>query len=96
MKVALANKPPVPFRVPAGIKLVRVDPRTGTRVGPGGPSILEGFKPGTAPPDGYAYVESEGGGYEAPPGYEVRGGRRSWSVGPDDDRAIRRGPGGLY
>ena len=96
MKVALANKPPVPFKVPAGIKLVRVDPRTGTRVGPGGPSILEGFKPGTAPPDGYAYADYEGQGYEPRPGYESAPPRRTWSVGPDDDRAIRRGPGGLY
>jgi penicillin-binding protein 1A len=91
MKVALANKPPVPFRVPAGIKLVRVDPRSGTRVGPGSPAILEGFKPGTAPPDGYAYADYENGGVE------VRDGRgRAWSVTPEDDRAIRRGPGGLY
>jgi penicillin-binding protein 1A len=88
MKVALANKPPVPFRVPSGIKLVRVDPRSGTRVGPGAPAILEGFKPGTAPPEGYAYADYEGG--------ENRGGGRAWSVSPDDDRAIRRGPGGLY
>jgi penicillin-binding protein 1A len=86
MKVALANKPPVPFRVPAGVKLVRVDPRSGTRVGPGSPAILEAFKPGTAPPDGYAYADYEG---ESRPG-------RAWSVTPDDDRAIRRGPGGLY
>ena len=56
MKVALADKPAVPFRVPAGIKLIRVDPRTGQRVGPGhdGRVILEAFKPGTAPPDTYA------------------------------------------
>jgi penicillin-binding protein 1A len=85
MKVALANKPPVPFRVPSGIKLIRVDARTGTRVGPGGAAILEGFKPGTAPPDGYASADYDG---------ENRG--RAWSVTPDDDRAIRRGPGGLY
>ena len=54
LKVALADKPAVPFRVPAGIKLIRVDPRTGMRAGPGEPAILEAFKPGTAPPDGYS------------------------------------------
>ena len=54
LKVALADRPAVPFRVPAGIKLIRVNPRTGMRAGPGEPSILEGFKPGTAPPDGYS------------------------------------------
>jgi penicillin-binding protein 1A len=88
MKVALAAKPPVPFRVPAGIKLVRVDPRTGTRVGAGATAILEGFKPGTAPPDGYAYADYDSEGRPT--------GGRAWSVSPDDDRAIRRGPGGLY
>jgi penicillin-binding protein 1A len=87
-KVALANKPPVPFRVPSGIKLIRVDAKTGTRVGPGsdGKVVLEGFKPGTAPPDGYSVVD-----YDS----EGRGGR-GWSVSPDDDRALRRGTGGLY
>ena len=54
LKVALADRPAVPFRVPAGIKLIRVNPRTGMRAGPGEPSILEAFKPGTAPPDGYS------------------------------------------
>jgi penicillin-binding protein 1A len=56
MNVALADKPAVPFRVPAGIKLIRVSPRTGMRAGPGEGSILEGFKPGTAPPDGYSVI----------------------------------------
>ena len=56
LKVALADKPAVPFRVPAGIKLIRVNPRTGMRAGPGEGAILEGFKPGTAPPDGYSVI----------------------------------------
>ena len=51
LKVALADKPAVPFRVPPGIKLIRIDPKTGMRAGPGTErSILESFKPGTAPP----------------------------------------------
>ena len=58
LKVALADKPAVPFRVPAGIKLIRVDAKTGMRVGPGegGGVILEAFKPGTAPPDSYSVL----------------------------------------
>jgi penicillin-binding protein 1A len=56
MKVALAERPAIPFRVPAGIKLIRVNPRTGMRAGPGEASIMEGFKPGTAPPDGYSVI----------------------------------------
>ena len=54
MKVALADRPAIPFRVPAGIKLVRIDRKSGQRAGPGDSSILEAFKPGTAPPDGYS------------------------------------------
>lgn len=87
LKLALADKPAVPFRVPAGIKLIRVDAKSGMRAGPGdsGRTILEAFKPGTAPPDNYAVIgvaDAEG---------------RSLSVSPDADRAvIRSGTGGLY
>ena len=46
--LALADKPATPFRVPAGIKLVKIDPATGNKSdGDGG--IIEAFKPGTAP-----------------------------------------------
>ncbi|QAU50364.1 penicillin-binding protein 1A [Bradyrhizobium guangzhouense] len=54
MKLALADKPATPFKVPAGIKLVRVDPKTGMRAGPAQSAIIEPFKPGTAPPDYYS------------------------------------------
>jgi penicillin-binding protein 1A len=90
MKVALADKPAVPFRVPPGIKLVRVDLKTGMRAGPGTErAILEAFKPGTAPPDSYSVVGSGDGS---------DGGGRAWGVGvsPDADRAVRSGTGGLY
>jgi penicillin-binding protein 1A len=87
LKLALADKPAVPFRVPAGIKLIRVDAKSGMRAGPGdgGRTVLEAFKPGTAPPDNYAVIgvaDSEG---------------RSLTVSPDVDRNIMRpGTGGLY
>jgi len=87
LKVALADKPAAPFRVPPGIRLVRVDLKSGTRAGPGTErAILEAFKPGTAPPDNYSVV---GDGAE---------GGRSWGLGvsPDADRAVRSGTGGLY
>jgi len=35
LKLALADKPAIPFRVPAGIKLIRVDAKSGMRAGPG-------------------------------------------------------------
>ena len=83
MKIALADKPAVPFRVPAGIKLIRVDPRTGMRSSTG--AILEAFKPGTAPPDGYSTVgvtDAEG---------------RPIGVSQEADRMIGSGrPGGLW
>jgi penicillin-binding protein 1A len=91
MKMALADKPAVPFRVPPGIKLIRVDVKSGMRAGPGdGKVILEAFKPGTAPPDSYSVAGSPEG--EGRPPWE---GRAPWSVSPDADRAIRSGTG-LY
>jgi penicillin-binding protein 1A len=90
LKVALADKPAVPFKVPPGIKLIRVDARSGVRVGAGegGRVILEAFKPGTAPPDGYSSAGYSGSGYyQQEPGYV--------GASPDADRAVRRGTG-LY
>jgi penicillin-binding protein 1A len=87
MKLALADKPAIPFRVPAGIKLIRVDSKTGMRAGPGdsGRTVLEAFKPGTAPPDNYSVIgvaDADG---------------RALTVSPDADRSIiRPGTGGLY
>jgi penicillin-binding protein 1A len=85
MKVALADKAPVPFRVPAGIKLIRIEAKTGMRASAGstGGIILEAFKPGTAPPDNYSVIgvtDAEG---------------RPLTTSPDADRAVRSGSG-LY
>ena len=53
MKQVLGDKPPSPFRVPPGIKLVRVDLKTGLRAQPGetAPTLMEAFKPGEEPDD---------------------------------------------
>ena len=52
LKTALADKPAMEFRVPTGIKLIRVDVKTGQRATLGTErAILEAFKPGTAPSD---------------------------------------------
>ncbi|PZU84424.1 MAG: penicillin-binding protein [Chelatococcus sp.] len=83
MTVALKDKPATPFRVPAGIKLIRVDPRTGMRAGGEG-GILEAFKPGTAPPDSYSVIGAAGEG-GTPLGVAPAGGGRLGS-----------GTGGLY
>jgi penicillin-binding protein 1A len=87
MKLALADKPAIPFKVPPGIKLVRVDAKSGTRASPGqtAGTILEAFKPGTSPSDNYSAVgvaDADG---------------RSLIMSPDADRAISRsGTGSLY
>jgi penicillin-binding protein 1A len=111
LKVALADKPAVPFRVPAGIKLIRIDAKTGMRVGPGqtGGVILEAFKPGTAPPDSYSVIGYSGDQQQQQqeqPGYVSGGGGGGGGgfggffggggASPDADRAVRRGTGGLY
>ena len=47
---ALADEPPTPFRIPQGIVLVPVNPRTGDVMPAGAPgAIMEPFKPGTEP-----------------------------------------------
>jgi penicillin-binding protein 1A len=58
---------------------------TGMRAGPGsGRTVLEAFKPGTAPPDNYSVIgvaDADG---------------RSLSVSPDAGNIMRPGTGGLY
>ena len=86
--MALADKPDVPFRVPPGIKLIRVTAKTGMRAGPGdGNVILEAFKPGTAPPDNYSVIGTD----------TANGKPIDTSVSPDAAAgAVRPSTGGLY
>ena len=50
MEAALKDKPATPFRVPPGLRLVRVDPETGRPAQPGDRgAIWEAFVPGTEP-----------------------------------------------
>jgi penicillin-binding protein 1A len=88
LKLALADKPPIPFRVPPGIKLIRVNAKTGMRAAPGDANvILEAFKPGTAPPDNYSVI-----------GTDTANGRPiDTAVSPDAAAgAVRSSTGGLY
>ena len=80
MGMALKGKPDIPFRVPPGIKLISVDARTGQRSSGTG-SILEAFKPGTAPPEGYAPGEAS---------------PRQLDPAADADQVVGSGTGGLY
>jgi penicillin-binding protein 1A len=92
MRQALADRPAAPFRVPPGIKLIRIDAKTGMRAGPDTPkAILEAFKPGTAPPDSYSVIgfDNGQGGGGAPSSF-------GQGVSPESGRAVRSGTGGLY
>jgi len=52
MQKALKDVPPVPFRIPEGIRLVQINADLGTRAKPGDKNtILEAFLPGTEPGD---------------------------------------------
>ena len=51
MTEAVGNQPPVPFRIPPGIRLVRVDLKSGRPSSAG--VVLEAFKAGTEPGSGY-------------------------------------------
>jgi penicillin-binding protein 1A len=67
VKEALAGKPNLQFRVPPGIKFIRVNARTGQRTASGDPlAILEPFKPNTAPPESYSFGEATAGGVVIP------------------------------
>jgi penicillin-binding protein 1A len=66
MKLALADKKPVPFRIPPGIKLVRVSLRTGLRVQGGEPdAVTEAFKTYEEPDDAYSVIgfTNDSGGF---------------------------------
>ena len=50
MEQALKDKPGIPFRIPPGIRLVRINGSTGAPAIAGDKNIiLEAFKPGTVP-----------------------------------------------
>src|SRR5215216_2566407 len=93
LKLALADKPAIPFKVPAGIKLVRVDPKSGMRAGPGSGGLLEAFKPGTAPPDNYSVIGVADADGRMPQGYP-QGSQQGYQ--PDAGNIMRPGTGGLY
>lgn len=85
MAYALRDQPPIPFNIPAGMQLIRIDPNTGLRAGTGAERVIvEAFKPGTSPPDSYSVI-----------GFEDEFGR-PLTVSPDADRAVISGTGGLY
>ena len=85
MKLALQNKPAIPFRVPPGIQFIPVNPETGTRAQFGDETVmLEAFKPGETPNDEFSVVDTEGNIVQRP----------TDSTGTTG--ALTTGTGGLY
>lgn len=56
MKSALGGKPAIPFRIPAGIKLIPINSKSGLRSSGGPDTIMEAFKPGNGPPDASSVI----------------------------------------
>jgi penicillin-binding protein 1A len=96
MRETLKDVPPVPFRAPPGIKLVRVNHKTGLPAGPGDKTaIVEAFKPGQEPM-GSTVVDDGQGGEVAGDDYGPPPGPPPPPLGPGNDRALTSGTGGLY
>ena len=99
MTEALKGEPATPFRMPPGIRLVRVDAATGQLAEPGQRNaIWEAFKPGTEPQPGEHFVldgsdiaSGTGGGFLQPPGSVPPPGQGGGSQEP-----ASAGTGGLY
>ncbi len=100
MERVLAATPDKPFKTPPGVVLVRVDPKTGARVGRGQGGVLEAFLPGTVPTgrattvlDGS--VEGWGAGSVSGGAGTPSAGRPSGSGGGASS-TLSFGTGGLY
>lgn len=97
MRAALEGEPATPFRIPPGVVLVSINPRTGEPATPGDPyAILEAFKAGTEPT-----LDGEHAAIVAP---ALRIGADGMPVEDDSpditaatsDNRVGQGTGGLY
>ena len=82
MSIALADQPPIPFKIPPGLRLVRVDASTGQPASAGeGNSLWEAYLPGTEP----------GSDHPAPPGADLL-----TNAGSQNLPSATTGTGGIY
>ena len=97
MKEALADQPASPFRIPPGIKLTRVNLRTGLRAGEEDPqSIIEAFKPGEEPDDAYSVIGFTDQNTGSMPGRDDESSADDAYSQPAPRRSPGYGPGGLW
>jgi len=95
MEAALKGEPQTPFRIPPGVRLVRVDAKTGEPVlQAGAGTILEAFREGQVPGMGLAVLDGspQGGGEAAVVPAGGLAGGAAQGVGDTP----RTGTGGLY
>jgi len=82
MSIALADQPPIPFRIPPGLRLARVDVSSGARASAGsGNAIWEAYLPGTEP----------GSDHPPPPGADLL-----TNAGSQNLPSATTGTGGIY
>jgi penicillin-binding protein 1A len=95
-KVVYKDKPPVPFRAPPGLRLVRVDHDSGQPAWSGDPNAIdEYFKPGTEPAgDGSGPVLDGSGSFSALDPSQAGGSSAQGGGGPG--RATLSGTGETY
>ncbi|MDE2167781.1 MAG: penicillin-binding protein, partial [Alphaproteobacteria bacterium] len=94
MAAALKGKPAIPFRIPSGIELVRINGRTGRLAQAGDRNVIWGaFKPGTEPTGEPGQVIS-GNGITLGVGDLTPSGGNTDGTSPQV--APRSGTGGLY
>ncbi|HEX6142761.1 MAG TPA: penicillin-binding protein 1A [Geminicoccaceae bacterium] len=92
MEAALEGEPATPFRVPPGVRLVRVEVETGLLPdGSGAPTLLEAFIPGTEP----TRTDAGGPRLVQSPGDAGAGGRSNGRSNGLGGPALPA-PGGLY
>ncbi|HXP31891.1 MAG TPA: penicillin-binding protein 1A [Stellaceae bacterium] len=99
MEAALKDKPAIPFRIPSGIRLVRVNPATGKLAAAGDRSVIwEAFKPGTEPGAASPGVVVTGNSVGAEEGSD--GATPAAATAPDGPASPQTAPasgtGGLY
>ena len=98
MKTVLADQPASPFRIPPGVKLARINLRTGLRAGEEDPqSIMEAFKPGEEPDDAYSVIGFTDQGTGAVPGRDDESSADdAYDSAPRSSPGYGSGRGGLW